>query len=86
MSREKRDVNFAILKDLIEEAGLSTTDLISKLADIGAFSKCTSCDRRCDTCNSGCSSGPNKRSELEQLINPSDLNRLKQEILAELKR
>ncbi len=85
MPKEKDEVDLELLKKIIEGAGLSTADLISRLADIGALSSCDKCDPMCTTCKGGCSNGPAKES-LERYINPAEMDRLKQEILAELKR
>ncbi len=87
MPKEKGEVDLELLKKIIEEAGLSTADLISRLANIGALSKCSSCDNMCESCSSGCRFGPgNSRTLDPYIIYPHEMERLKQEILTELKR
>ena len=84
---QKNEIDLNLLKSILEEAGLSTADLLSKLAGGGVLSKCTACDTQCTTCNVKCSGGPDPSRSLDPyIIYPHERERLIQEILAELKR
>lgn len=86
MATEKSQIDYELLKRLIEESGMSTMDIISKVIGLGNSDKCTSCDRRCVTCNSTCSNGPSASRNLDQyIIYPHEWERLKKEIVAELR-
>ncbi len=86
MATGKREIDFEFLKKAIEESGLSTMDLISKIIGLGTGASCTACDNMCQTCHSGCQNGPNASRGIDQfIIYPHELERLKREIIAELK-
>lgn len=87
MPTEKREIDFELLKKVIEESGLSTMDLFSKIVGLDAGAKCSACDNMCQTCSAGCQNGPNASRGIDQyIIYPHELERLKREIIAELKR
>lgn len=87
MAAEKHRIDFEFLKRIIEESGLSTVDLISKIVDFGKGSACAGCEDMCETCNNGCQHGPTPSRGMDQyIIYPHEWDRLKREIIAELKR
>ncbi len=91
MPDETKGIDFELLKRVIEESGLSTNDLLSKilgLGDIGPeLGPCDSgCQPSCVTCQGGCSSGPSGSRYLDpHIIYPHEWERLKREIIAELR-
>ena len=85
-TEEKREIDFELLKTLIAESGLSTMDLISKIIGTGKGTSCSACDNMCQTCHSGCQNGPTPSRGIDQyIIYPHELERLKREIIAELR-
>lgn len=86
MADEKHEIDFELLKRVIEESGLSTMDLFSKIVGLGKSESCSACDNMCQTCKSGCQNGPGASRGIDQyIIYPHELERLKKEIIAELK-
>lgn len=86
MATEKSEIDFELLKRMIEESGLSTMDLISKIVGLGSGAQCTACNDMCQTCHNGCQNGPSASRGIDQyIIYPHEWNRLKREIIAELK-
>lgn len=86
MAVEKHEIDFELLKRVIQESGLSTMDLFSKIVGFGKGDACSSCEEMCQTCNNGCQHGPSGSRGMEKyIIYPHDWERLKKEIIAELK-
>ena len=86
MPEEKREIDYELIKRVIEESNLSTMDLISKIVELGNKGSCQSCHEGCVSCSPGCSAGPKTSRVLDQLIiYPHEWERLKKEIIAELK-
>lgn len=88
MPDEKKKIDFELLKRVIEESGLSMKDLLSKIVGPGDVAgPCDNgCQGGCVTCSPGCSAGPTGSRYLDPyIIYPHDWDRLKREIIAELK-
>ena len=88
MPDEKKKIDFELLKRVIEESGLSTKDLLSRIVGPGDVAgPCDGgCQAACVTCQGGCPNGPSGSRYLDPyVIYPHDWERLKKEIIAELR-